>query len=93
MSKQTLMTARKHLAELGLIRFSNGKSRFLPSEYSLLELTVNLTHDLTVNNKEKDKKQFKIQSSDSHNDSSSIKNQRRAVEVHTATAEDYEASF
>ena len=56
MSKQTLMTARKHLAEYGLISFSNGKSRFLPSEYSLLELTVNLTHDLTVNNKEKDKK-------------------------------------
>lgn len=93
MSKQTLMTARKHLAEYGLISFSNGKSRFLPSEYSLLELTVNLTHDLTVNNKEKDKKQFKTQSSDSHYDSSSIKNRRRAVEVHTATAEDYEASF
>lgn len=93
MSKQTLMTARKHLAEYGLISFSNGKSRFLPSEYSLLELTVNLTHDLTVNNKEKDKKHFKTQSSDSHYDSSSIKNRRRAVEVHTSTAEDYEASF
>ena len=93
MSKQTLMTARKHLAEYGLISFSNGKSRFLPSEYSLLELTVNLTHELTVNNKEKDKKQFKTQSSDSHYDSSSIKNRRRAVEVHTSTAEDYETSF
>ena len=79
--------------EYGLISFSNGKSRFLPSEYSLLELTVNLTHDLTANNKEKDKKYFKTQSSDSHYDSSSIKNRRRSVDVHTATSEDYEASF
>ena len=48
MSKQTVMTARKHLAEKGLIKFSNGKSRFLPSEYFLLELTANMTHDLTL---------------------------------------------
>lgn len=93
MSKQTVMTARRHLAERGLIKFSNGKSRFLPSEYSLLELTANLTHDLTLNNKDKDKDYFKTQTSNSHHDSSSFKNRRRAVEVHPATAEDYEEAF
>ncbi len=93
MSKQTLMTARKHLAEQGLICFSNGKSRFLPSEYSLLELTVNLTHDFTLNNKDKDKNQFNFQSSKSHHDSTSIKNRRRSVEIHATSAEDYETSF
>lgn len=93
MSKQTVMTARRHLAEMGLIQFTNGKSRFLPSEYSLLELTANLTHDLTLNNKDRDKDFIKAQTSNSHYDSASIKNRRRAVEVHPATAEDYEASF
>ena len=93
MSKQTVITARKHLAEMGLIKFTNGKSRFLPSEYSLLELTVNLTHDLTLNKKDKDKDNFKTQISNSRYDSPTTKNRRRAVEVHPATAEDYEASF
>lgn len=93
MSKQTVMTARKHLAEQGLIMFSNGRSRFLPSEYSLLELTAGLTHDLTLNKKEKDRDQYQFPTSNSINDSTSIKNRRRAVEVRTATAEDYEAAF
>ena len=93
MSKQTVMTARKHLAERGLIKFTTGKSRFLPSEYSLLELTANLTHGLTLNNKDKDKDYIKPQTQNSNYDTTSIKNRRRAVEVHTATAEDYEASF
>lgn len=93
MSKQTVMTARKHLAEKGLIRFSSGKSRFLPSEYSLLKLTVNLTHGLTLNNKDKDKDYLKTQTPISYNDTNSIKNRRRAVEVHTTSAEDYETAF
>ena len=93
MSKQTVMTARKHLAEKGLIKFSNGKSRFLPSEYFLLELTANMTHDLTLNNKDKDKEHFKPQTPNSYYDSSTIKNRRRAVEVHTASAKDYETTF
>ncbi len=93
MSKQTVMTARKHLMEKGLIKFANGKSRFLPSEYSLLELTENLTHDLTLNNKDRDKDYFKAQTSNSHYDSTTIYNRRRTVEIHPATAEDYEASF
>ena len=65
-SKQTVMTARKHLAECGLIQFTNGKSRFLPSEYSLLDLTADLTHGLTLNNnKGKDKDYCKTQKTSS----------------------------
>ena len=93
MSKQTVMTARKHLAEKGLIHFTNERSRFLPSEYSLHELTVNLTHDLTLNNKDRDKDFVKAQTSNSHYDSASNKNRRKAVKVRPATAEDYEAAF
>ena len=93
MSKQTVITARKHLAEKGLIKFFNGKSRFLPSEYFLLELTANMTHDLTLNNKDKDKEHFKPQTPNSYYDSSTIKNRRRVVEVHTASAKDYETTF
>ena len=93
MSKQTVMTARRHLAEKGLILFTNGKSRFLPSEYSLLDLTANLTLDLTLTNKDKDKDYYKTQNSNSHHDSSSIKNRRRSVKVHPATAEDYKEAF
>ena len=50
-SRQTVITARKHLAERKLISFAEGKSRHLPSKYSLLDLkdglTVGLTDDLT----------------------------------------------
>ncbi len=94
MSKQTVMTARRHLAERGLIKFTFGKSRFLPSEYSLLELTADLTHDLPlINIKDKDKDYNKYQTQNSNYDTTSSKNRRRAIEVHTATAEDYNASF
>lgn len=93
MSKQTVMTARSRLAEKGLIKFSEGKSRYIVSEYSLLELTANLTHDLTLNNKDKDKDYYKTKKINTHHDSSSIKNRRRAVEVHPAKAEDYEEAF
>ena len=56
MSKQTLVTARERLAKRKLISFTNGTTRFQPSKYSLHELTedlsVHLTEDLTLNNKE-----------------------------------------
>ena len=59
MSKQTLVTARERLGKRKLINFTNGTTRFQPSKYSLLELTedlsVHLTEDLTLNNKEIDK--------------------------------------
>lgn len=48
MSKQTLCTARKDLAKRGLISFTDGRSRHVPSKYSLLEWTDNLTDNLTV---------------------------------------------
>ena len=52
LSRQTVITARKHLSERKLITFTEGKSRHLPSNYTLLEwtddLTVGLTDDLTV---------------------------------------------
>ena len=51
MSKQTLVTARERLAKRKLISFTNGTTRFQPSKYSLLELT----EDLSLNNKEVDK--------------------------------------
>lgn len=50
MSKQTLVTARERLAKRKLISFTNGTTRFQPSKYLLLELT----EDLTLNNKEVD---------------------------------------
>ena len=70
LSRQTVITARKHLAERKLIVFTEGKSRHLPSNYTLLEwtdnltvgLTDNLTHGLTqdlTHIKDKDKHQSK----------------------------------
>lgn len=51
LSRQTVLTARKHLAERKLISFIEGKSRHVPSIYSILECTDgqtdSLTHDLT----------------------------------------------
>ena len=51
LSRQTVITARKHLAERKLISFIEGKSRHVPSIYSILECTDgqtdSLTHDLT----------------------------------------------
>lgn len=61
MSRQTVITARKHLAERKLIAFEEGKSRHLPSKYTMLELTDNLTVDLTdglTHIKDKDKDSF-----------------------------------
>lgn len=77
LSRQTVITARKHLAERKLIAFTEGKSRHLPSNYTLLEwtddltvgLTDNLTHGLT-HIKDKDKHQ---------NKDSSIKERRGAA--------------
>ena len=66
LSRQTVITARKHLAERKLISFTEGISRHLPSNYTLLEwtddLTVGLTHGLTqdlTHIKDKDKDQNK----------------------------------
>lgn len=60
--KTALTTARKQLAVAGLIEFADGRSRYTPSKYSLLEWTDNLTvkrsDDQTLyNNKDKDDRQ------------------------------------
>ena len=61
-SKQTLTTSRKQLAEAGFIEFTDGRSRYTPSKYTLLEwtegLTVKRTDALTLyNTKDKDSRQ------------------------------------
>ena len=59
-SKQTLSAARMQLAEARLIEFTDGRSRFTPSKYTLLnltdDLTVKRTDNLTLFNT-KDKRQ------------------------------------
>ena len=47
LSRQTVITARKHLAERKLISFIEGKSRHVPSKYTMLEWTDDLTNNLT----------------------------------------------
>ena len=60
--KTTLITARKQLANAGLIKFTEGRSRCIPSTYTLLEWTDDLTvkrmDDLTLyNTKDKGSRQ------------------------------------
>ena len=94
MSKQTLCTARKNLAKRGLISFIDGKSRHVPSKYSLLKwtenLTVELTDGLTPITKDIEKDNFKT---NRYYDTKSSKNQRRGVKEIPTTASSYEAAF
>lgn len=106
MSRQTVITARKHLAERKLIAFSEGKSRHLPSKYTMLawtdDLTTNLTdgltHDLT-HIKDKDKELFIRKSSEFFNSKEQGKNgfnkqkeNRRICPISTEGA-DYDSTF
>lgn len=76
-SRQTVITAQKHLAERRLIAYSEGKSRHLPSKYTMLEwtdgLTDGLTHDLT-HIKDKDKELFIRKSNEFFNSKNKSKN-------------------
>ena len=105
-SRQTVITARKHLAERRLIAFSEGKSRHLLSKYTMLEwtddltnnLTDGLTHDLTLI-KDKDKELFIRKSSENFNSKKESKNgfskqkeNRRICSVSTEGA-DYDSTF
>ena len=107
MSKQTLCTARKNLARRGLITFTDGRSRHVPSKYSLLEwtddLTVELTDGLTADftllkDKEKDNfiksdsKNFSFKEREKTNANDS-QNRRRGVKEIFATASSYEGTF
>ena len=104
MSKQTLCTARKNLDRRGLITFTDGRSRHVPSKYSLLEwtddLTVELTDGLTADftllkDKEKDNfiksdsKNFSFKEREKTNANDS-QNRRRGVKEISATASAYE---
>ena len=100
LSKQTVILARADLAKRRLIAFSYGKSRFVPSKYSLIELTDRLTEDVTdkltddfspIIIKDKDKDNYKTKKS--NYDSNSSKNRRRGVKEVLTTASSYEGSF
>jgi hypothetical protein len=107
MSKQTLCTARKNLARRGLITFTDGRSRHVPSKYSLLEwtddLTVELTDGLTADFtllKDKEKDNFiKSESTNFSNkerentNANDSQNRRRGVKEIPATASSYEGTF
>ena len=107
MSKQTLCTARKNLAKRGLISFTEGKSRHVPSKYSLLIWTDNLTVELTdgltagltpLKDKEKD---YLINSTSlnfsnkerERDNGTDTQNRRRGIKEISATASSYEGSF
>ena len=106
LSRQTVITARKHLAERKLISFIEGKSRHVPSNYSILECTDgqtdSLTHDLTDDLtpiKDKDKELFIRKSSENFNSKKERKNgfskqkeNRRICSVSTEVA-DYDSTF
>lgn len=47
LSKQTVTVARLHLCEHGLISFTAGSTRYVPSKYSLLDMSQHLTENLT----------------------------------------------
>ena len=107
MSKQTLCTARNNLAKRGLISFTEGKSRHVPSKYSLLIWTDNLTVELTdgltagltpLKDKEKD---YLINSTSlnfsnkerERDNGTDTQNRRRGIKEISATASSYEGSF
>ena len=107
LSRQTVITARKHLSERKLIAFTEGKSRHLPSNYTLLEwtddltveLTDGLTHDLThIKDKDKDNlikgdsKNLSIKERERNNDNNTQNRRRGLKEIHAA-ASSYEGSF
>ena len=107
MSKQTLCNARKNLAKRGLISFTDGRSRHVPSKYSLLIWTDNLTVELTdgltagltpLKDKEKD---YLINSTSlnfsnkerERDNGTDTQNRRRGIKEISATASSYEGSF
>ena len=80
-SRQTVITAREHLVQRNLISVTEGKSRHLPSTYTLIkwtddltvELTDGLTHDLT-HLKDKDKDNYLRKSSENFDERKEYRN-------------------
>lgn len=102
-SRQTVITAREHLVKRRLISFTEGKSRHLPSTYTLTnwtdDLTVELTDGLThIKDKDKDNlikgdsKKLSIKERERNNENNTQNRRRGIKEIH-ATASSYEGSF
>ena len=102
-SRQTVITAREHLVKRRLISFTEGKSRHLPSTYTLTnwtdDLTVELTDGLThIKDKDKDNlikgdsKNLSIKERERNNENNTQNRRRGIKEIH-ATASPYEGSF
>ena len=102
-SRQTVITAREHLVKRRLISFTEGKSRHLPSTYTLTnwtdDLTVELTDGLThIKDKDKDNlikgdsKNLSIKQRERNNENNTQNRRRGIKEIH-ATASPYEGSF
>lgn len=102
-SRQTVITAREHLVKRRLISFTEGKSRHLPSTYTLTnwtdDLTVELTDGLThIKDKDKDNlikgdsKNRSIKERERNNENNTQNRRRGIKEIH-ATASSYEGSF
>ena len=102
-SRQTVITAREHLVKRRLISFTEGKSRHLPSTYTLSnwtdDLTVELTDGLThIKDKDKDNlikgdsKNLSIKERERNNENNTQNRRRGIKEIH-ATASSYEGSF
>ena len=106
-SRQTVITAREHLVKRKLISFTEGKSRHLPSTYTLtnwtddltVELTDGLTHGLT---QIKDKDKDNLIKGDSttfsnkerkRNNENNTQNRRGGIKEIHAAASSYEGSF
>lgn len=102
-SRQTVITAREHLVKRRLISFTEGKSRHLPSTYTLTnwtdDLTVELTDGLThIKDKDKDNlikgdsKNLSIKERERNNENNTQNRRRGIKEIH-ATASSYEGLF
>ena len=94
-SRQTVITAREHLVKRRLISFTEGKSRHLPSTYTLTNWTDDLTH---IKDKDKDNlikgdsKNLSIKERERNNDNNTQNRRRGIKEIHAA-ASSYEGSF
>ena len=100
-SRQTVITAREHLVKRNLTSFTEGKSRHLPSTYTLTnwtdDLTVELTDGLThIKDKDNlikgDSKNLSIKERERNNENNTQNRRRGIKEIH-ATASSYEGSF
>lgn len=102
-SRQTVITARERLVKRRLISFTEGKSRYLSSTYTLTnwtdDLTVELTDGLThIKDKDKDNlikgdsKNLSIKERERNNENNTQNRRRGIKEIH-ATASSYEGSF